>query len=265
MSEKKKNYDTPYCYSHSKLDIARTCFLKFKYKYIDKIEAEEDRSAANFGEVIHYIAEHYTGNGKEELLALYHSQVPEKIKLTDEYKKRVPVALKNIHSHWLSVLKYVKPENLKREGEVTIKLNEEISLTGKLDLIIHNENDTHTISDYKTSKNNKFANYKNQLSMYMFLLHKKYGIPYEKMDTDIIYLSMIPEDKHGNQILNEGYENISKKYNLDETDVELLLTEIETIHLHIKKNTQSGNWKAKPAKFSCTYCGYKNICKEKFN
>ena len=148
MSEHKKNYSTPYCYSHSKLEVARMCFLKFKYKYIDHMEIIEDKSAANFGEVMHYIAEHYTGNGKDELVKLYHDLVPEKIQLTEDYKKRIPTALKNIHSHYHQIIKEMPKENVKREGEITLELNKEVSLTGKIDLVLHKNDGTCTISDY---------------------------------------------------------------------------------------------------------------------
>lgn len=252
-------------FSHSKLDVARSCWKKFKYQYIDHAKGIETRDAADFGEVCHYISENYKGNGKEELLALYHSYLKEKkIVLNSEYKKRVPLALKNIHSHWENVLKGLPLDNIKKEENVEIQLTETIKLNGKIDILIKRLDSTYLISDLKTSKNNKYADHRNQLSMYMLLLHKKYNIPYEDMDTDIIYLSMVPEDKNGNKILNEGYENIHKIYKLDEVDVECLISEIQTIEQQIIRNKERDQWKAKPTKFGCGFCKFKHLCKDKF-
>jgi CRISPR/Cas system-associated exonuclease Cas4 (RecB family) len=264
-------------FSHSKLDVARTCMLQFKFKYIDKIKGIEDKSASDFGGCMHEIIENYKGGGKEELLKMYHELVPSKYPLNDFYRKKVPLGLKNIHDIWKHVIsKYDKVDDkitkkitlndteipsIKKEDDIKTKLDENISLNGKIDLYIYNEGRL-KIFDYKTSKSYKYANHTNQLSMYMFLLHKKYGIPYEKMDCEIIYLSL-DEEKYGMKVINENYENIKKEYKLQETDVEMLISEIHTIHTAIQKSLATGKWKAKPKKFSCTYCPYKDICEEK--
>jgi hypothetical protein len=256
-------------FSHSKLDVARSCWLKFKYQYIDKIkDMPEDRSASDFGEVCHYISEHYTGNGKEELLALYHKALKngkEPIVLNEDYKKRIPLAIKNIHDYWYTVLKPLSPESVKKEEEIKIKLNEHISLNGKIDIHIVYPNGRSKITDLKTNKSYKFKDHRNQLAMYMLLLKYKWNIPYEQIDTDILYLALEDSDKYGNKIINEGYENIHKSYKLDEIDVECLKTEIETIYEQLKRNIERNQWKAKPTKFGCKFCKFNSICKEKFN
>jgi hypothetical protein len=86
-------------YSHSKLEVLRKCFLQYKYKYVDKLEEEQDRSATDFGEVCHYIGEMYKGTGKKELLELFKSKVPGEYQLNDFYKHKIPLALKNIHTY----------------------------------------------------------------------------------------------------------------------------------------------------------------------
>lgn len=253
-------------YSHSKLEIARSCWLKFKYQYIDHAKSVEIRDASDFGEVCHYISENYKGSGKAELLALYHEIINKnKITLVEDYKKRLPLALKNIHDHWNSKFKNL-PEGteIKKEDNIEIQLTESIKLNGKIDILIKYPTGNITITDLKTNKSNKYADHKNQLAMYMLLLNRKYKIPFENMETDIIYLCMLDSDKYGNKILNEGYDNIHKIYKLDEIDVECLLSEIITIDAQLKKNLERNSWKPKPSKFGCTYCKFNHMCAEKF-
>lgn len=250
-------------YSHSSLDVARSCMKKFKYKYIDHIKMPEDKEASDFGSVIHAIAEHYKGGGKEELLKLYHEQVPSKYTITDKYKKKIPLGLKNVHEYWKQ-LQSDEIQTIQHEENCEIELNQEIKLVGKIDIVITYSNNKIKIVDYKTSKSKEYANHTNQLAMYMLLLNRKYGIKYEDMDCEIIYLSLDPETKKGKQVLNEGYENISKIYKLDSTDVDMLMAEIDSIHKTIQRSIETGKWRAKPDSFTCKYCQFNSLCEEKY-
>lgn len=250
-------------YSHSKLEVARQCMLKFKFQYIDKIKVEEeDKSASDFGSCIHEIAEKYKGGGKVELLALYHELVPAKFPLTEFYKKKASLALKNVHAYWKAFLSE-GCEKVTHEADLTVDLSDNIVLNGKIDLIIE-KNGRMRVVDYKTNKSKEFANHTHQLAMYMLLLNRKYKIPFEKMDCEIIYLALDDKTKKGVEVLNEGYENISKIYHLDETDVDCLISEIESIHGRIQKSIDKNEWKANPGKFNCTYCAYNKLCEKKW-
>lgn len=248
-------------YSHSSLDLFRKCPMSFKFKYIDKLPSIENKEASDFGSVCHYIAEKYRGGGKEQLLKLYREMVPSEFKLTEKYKKKVPLALKNIHEHWKKELS--KCKNIRREEEITVSLNDDINLTGKIDVIIETPN-SHKIIDYKTSKSNRFSNHTNQLSMYMLLTNKKYNIPYDKMKVGVVYLALDPKDKYGKKILNEGFENISKEYEITESDVECLKNEIMAIHDKIQLYKNTASWTTNPTKFNCDYCGHKHLCNKRF-
>lgn len=250
-------------FSHSKLEIARQCMLKYKFKYVDHAPTKKDTEATDFGEVMHTIMELYDGGGKEQLLKLYHDLVPGKFNLTEKYRKKVPLALKNIHTYWVAFLS--KEERQEHEKEVSVNLNDHIDLMGKIDLFIQCKNGRVKIGDYKTSKSKEYADHTNQLAFYMLLLHKKYNIKYEDMDLEIIYLALDPETKKGKKVLNEGYENISKIYKLTEQDVGMLEMEMEEIYRRIKRAEDSGEWKPNPGWFNCTYCDYKDICTKKWN
>jgi RecB family exonuclease len=252
-------------YSHSSLDIARTCMLRYKYKYIDKLKIKiEDKSAADFGSVMHEIAENYKGSGREELLKLYRERVPSKYQLTDFYKAKIPVALKNIHEFWKVVLSSDLVESIKHEEDLSIDFLKDIKLVGKIDIVIKTKDGRYRIVDYKTSKSRQYADHTNQLAMYMYLLNKSQDIPYDKMDCEICYLALDAMTKKQEPVKNEGYENISKVYKLEESDVTCLISEIEMIHKRIQKSIAKGEWSHNPTWFNCTYCDYNTICDKKF-
>jgi predicted RecB family nuclease len=251
-------------YSHTKLDVARKCMLMYKFQYVDKIKIDGDTAASDFGSLIHGIAEEYKGGGKIELLALYHKGI-ETYKLTDFYKAKVPLALQNVHEYWKAILANEEVvKEVKHESDITVPLNETLTLNGKIDIVIEQKNGRFRIVDYKTNKSNAYANHNNQLSMYMLMLNKKYGIPYDKMDCEVVYLAMDAENKKGDKIKNSGYDNISKIYKLEECDVECLISEIETIDKAIEKSIAKNEWKARPGKFACTYCPFNPLCDKKW-
>lgn len=247
-------------FSHSKLNTVRKCMKLFHYKYILKEIGEEDDDPKNFGNLIHKIAENYTGGGKKVLLKLYN-QFKDKYDFDMKtYKKRLKLALKNIHTFWKENL---QDTEFKTEQEITENFIDDISLTGKIDVMITVDNKVRII-DYKTSKSTKYDDHTDQLAMYMFLIHKKYDIPYENMECEIVYLSLVDEDKKGNVVLTEGYENISRVYSVDESDVAMLGEEIEAINHRIQRALRTDKWIARPSWFNCTYCPYKDLCDEKW-
>jgi RecB family exonuclease len=250
--------------SHSKKELANKCMKQFFYKYIEKVELEDevvDTSASDFGSCIHEIAENYTGGGKEELLALYHKLVPSKYVIADHYKKKIGTALKNVHTYYVNFLK--KQKGYEHELDLTVDFNDDIVLTGKIDIKIDKDDGKVRVVDYKTKKSMTFYDPTDQLAMYMLMLNLKYGIPLEDIDCEIVYLSLDPEDKKGNQILNEGYENIAKVYNVSVEDVEILKREIMVLLKRINKNKKTGEWLPQPSWFNCTYCPYKKICEDR--
>ena len=248
-------------YSHSKLDVIRQCLKKYHFKYVIRLDVDEDQEYLFFGNLCHDVAEHYRGEGKKQLLKLvkkFHKKYPFKM---EDFKQRLKLALKNIHSFWKNNL---DGANWEPEQEISINFSEDVSVNGKVDVIIWGEDGRVRIIDYKTNKSKKFSDHTNQLSMYMYLVHHKYGIPYDKMDCEIVYLSLLPNEKDGTEVLNEGYEHINKQYQLDETDVAVLMEEIEAIDHRIHRAEKNEKWTAKPTWFNCTFCPFSEHCDEKF-
>jgi RecB family exonuclease len=246
--------------SHSRLEIARKCIRQYKYQYIDELpKTDEDTSASDFGSCIHEIIERYTGGGKKELLERYKSLVPTKYNLTPFYKKKIPLALKNIHTFYNNVLK--KYPNAQKEQEIKLNYNKDIFLTGKIDLLIEDAG-RYIVGDYKTKKTFKFYKPEEQMAMYVLLLGLKHGIQAKDVDCQMIYLALEGTDKYGNIILNEGYNNIVKPCKVGQKDVDLLKREIETLYIRLKKNEKSGVWLTDPDFFKCKYCPYNKQCED---
>lgn len=260
-NKKKKRW-----WSHSKLNVARDCLKKFKYKYIDKIEVEEDRTAAHFGEIMHTVAEKYNGEGKDVLLACYHDAIKDCGPIVnEEYRKRIPLALKNIHVAWAKHLKGVLKKNRRLEDNIKVSLNEDIIVNGKIDVtVIDDKNGRIRVIDYKTSKSKKYGDHTDQLAMYMLLLHLKHHIPYEDMDCEIVYLCLQPEEKDGTPVANEGSENICKEYKVLLEDVGILVEEIEAINHKIDVALKTDKWTARPSWFKCTYCPFSEMCEDRY-
>lgn len=258
MHEHDPNDNTLYL-SHSRLEVSRTCMKQFNYAFIEKIEAkDDDTSAADFGSLIHEIGEFYNGEGKAWLIGMFHKLVPSKYKLSDAYKQKVPLALKNLHTYYMN---RIHGNDAKREIAIRYQLADDIKLTGKIDVLLH-QDVRKIVVDYKTKKSNKFYDPTDQFAMYMLLLNKQMGIPLKDIDCEIVYLCLDGEDKRGNLILNKGIDNILKTYKVGEKEVLLLEREIKTLYNKVNKSKASGIWIASPDAFACKYCKFNKICDE---
>lgn len=252
-------------YSNTRLDVARQCMKKYKFQYIDKIKVFTDQTYLLFGRCLHKISEEYQGNGKQELLELCQTYA-RKYNIKNEFKSKLLLALKNIHV----VHKFMKSlddiKSIEQELRITIDLNDQYKnkLLGIIDVLITFNDGSILIIDYKTNKSKKYSNYGNQIALYMHVIHKKYNIPYEKMSNKLFYVALEPEEKDGTKVLNEGIENITSCYSLDNTDVEMLLEEIQSIDNKLRKAMISNKWKSNPNWFNCTFCDYSEHCDEKY-
>lgn len=252
--------DNRFWVSHSKMDVARKCMKLFDYKYIQKIKTDVENIYADFGSFVHEVAEHYKGEGKEKLIELFKNLVPSKFKIHESYKHKIPLALKNVHSYYANYLK--KQIEFKNELNLAFALEDDIIINGKIDILIKTKKGKWRVVDYKTKKTYKFYDPKDQLAMYMLLLHNIFDIPYEDIECEIVYVSLEREDKYGNIIPNEGYKNISKVYKVTYEDVKLLEREIRVLYKRIHKNIETNTWLSNPSWFNCTFCDYKDICED---
>lgn len=152
-------------YSHSRISTFETCPLKFKFRYIDKVETEIENTVEAFmGDLVHQALEklyrdllHKKFNSPEELVKFYNA-----------------LWKKNWNRNILIVRKEYTQENYRKMGEdyilryyerhqpfdtrtiaceslIFIKLDEKHKLRGYMDRLDMNVEGIYEIHDYKTS------------------------------------------------------------------------------------------------------------------
>ncbi|MDI3474189.1 MAG: putative RecB family exonuclease [Candidatus Woesearchaeota archaeon] len=153
-------------YSHSRILTFETCPLKYKYSYIDKLEAMLGNTIEAFlGSIVHRILEKlYTD--------LSFQKIPTKNELIDEYNKEWE---KRYDDSIVIVRKEYDPENYRKMGEeylanyyehyfpfnesktigcemkVKIELSPKYILQGYIDRLAYKGDGIYEIHDYKTS------------------------------------------------------------------------------------------------------------------
>jgi len=153
-------------YSHSRIGTFESCPLKYKFSYIDKLEAELGNSIEAFmGSMVHTVLEKlYTD--------LKFQKLPKKQELLDFYNKEWK---KNYDDSIVIVRKEYDAENYRKMGEsyisdyydryspfndsktigcemrVIIELKPGYTLQGYIDRLSFKENGIYEIHDYKTS------------------------------------------------------------------------------------------------------------------
>lgn len=245
-------------YSHSKLQTFEQCKLKYKFKYIDKIKPEVEKTIeAHLGTCVHDSLEWLY---KEKL----KGKVPELGELIQKYTGRWQEDYKE---KFLIVKKEFKPENYFEKGvkflidyylkhkpfdDGTISVEEQIwieiegyKITGFIDRLAYNkEKNLFEIHDYKTANSipgkEKFEKDR-QLAIYALAVKEKHGMEKE------VLLSW--------HYLNHNLQILSKRTNQELQDlkkeIKKLIEEIEST-------------KEFPPQTSilCDWCEYKTICPE---
>jgi putative RecB family exonuclease len=155
-------------YSHSCLETFKTCPLKYKFNYIDKIKREEEGIEAFLGSRFHKVMEKiykdliFRKNSLDDLLAFYHDdwdkKYHHKIIITDKERKAEDykeIGQKYIEDYYQHYYPFNQGKILGIEREVLINLEDhgqEYKLKGYVDRIDQAKDGTYEIHDYKTSK-----------------------------------------------------------------------------------------------------------------
>ena len=206
--------------SSSCLDTYDQCKYKFYLRYILKQYPNIPSEYLDFGNLIHQIAEDWTGGTFTEMFAMFQEiyktpygfQKDRHYSLPKHYKPKVKKALWNFYNFYNTTLK-----DLKRGSDYFIEHQIDISkptytLFGKIDLL-YVSGDVLYLCDYKSSKAVK--DYREQLAYYFFLL-KLEGITTEEfLDVKMIYLCL---DSQEDYYLDE--------YTLTNKDIEKVRTRL---------------------------------------
>lgn len=182
-------------YSHSRLETFEQCKLKYKYKYVDKIEPDIPKSIeAHLGTVVHETLEWLYKKVMEKI-------IPSVTEVIDFYSEKWS---ESFSKDFLIVKKEMKTEDYFGRGveflvnyylkhnpftdntiateckiEIDLDKEGEKKLIGYIDRLVHNlEKDEIEVHDYKTSASmlskDKIENSR-QLALYSLAMKEKFG------------------------------------------------------------------------------------------
>lgn len=224
-------------YSYSKISTFKSCPLKFKFQYIDKIPGKMDTAALIKGRTIHYLIENSHLSEED-----YEPEMKQNIK---DYPEAVEIK-KNFEQSSLGI-KYLKDIDKTAINEYKLGLSLSLNSTdyskeslfnGIVDYICVKNNILYLV-DYKSGKyrDERWQDY-NQLLFYAIYFFAKYNV--QKIIISFVYV------EHNLENLIE----LDIKY-LDNYKKELLLN-IKEIEDCIDFNPECSRL--------CDYCGFQEIC-----
>ena len=236
MESKLKNF----IYSQNSINTYKSCPLKFKYKYIDKINWRQDDIGSReyyeslvVGSEFHLLCERYFSNIP---LGINENTNPKFIKWIEKIKKLLPMCSESRHMMYLP------------EYEIRYSIDENI-ITAKYDLIIIKDNSIE-IWDWKTeNKKVDYKNAQNRIQTIVYMLLAKEVIPkLYNIDVD--------------------FKNISMKYYQPEFEDEpITISYSEEIHNSYKKRIIDYINMIKESKYltskntnHCKYCEFNKLC-----
>ena len=229
-----------FIYSQNSINTYKSCPLKFKYKYIDKINWRQDDIGSReyyesliVGSEFHLLCERYFSNIP---LGINKNTNPKFIKWIDKIRKLLPMCSESRHMMYLP------------EYEIRYSIDENI-ITAKYDLIIIKDNSIE-IWDWKTeNKKVDYKNAQNRIQTIVYMLLAKEVIPkLYNIDVD--------------------FKNISMKYYQPEFEDEpITISYSEEIHNSYKKRIIDYINMMKESKYltskntnHCKYCEFNKLC-----
>ncbi|MDP2628337.1 MAG: PD-(D/E)XK nuclease family protein [Nanoarchaeota archaeon] len=247
-------------YSYSRLTVYEQCPLKFKFRYIDKLIPEFEKTLeSHLGSIVHQTLEWFYIQIKEknitpdiEQMMMYYSKKWEE-NFTEEIKNvKKELTEKDYFNKGIKFLvdyylknKPFKDNTLEVEKRVTINLGEngKHKLQGFIDRLSYNpETDEFEIHDYKTANNlpqKKKIKGDKQLALYSIAVKELFG-------------------KDKKVCLTWHYLSHNLKVQVRKTEEEIEELKKEIIRL-IRKIEEEKEFPYKKSAL-CQWCGYKKIC-----
>ena len=250
-------------YSHSRLSAFEQCPLKFKYKYIDKIIPEIEKSIeAHLGSITHETLEWlYTEVKNNSLPTIDQIIVYYSTKWEENYKPEILIVKKQFTTKdyfnkgiqflldYYTKHKPFDDNTLEIEKKIIFNLDEtgEYKLQGFIDRLVHNlETGEYEIHDYKTGNylpTQEKIDSDRQLALYSIAIKELFG---QDKEVILIWHYLAHNIKICSKRTNEQLNQLKK----------------ETLEL-IKKIESTTEFPANKSVL-CNWCEYKNIC-PKFN
>ena len=228
--------------SNSKYNTFKQCKLKYKYKYINRLQEDEggNTDPLHFGSYIHKILEegvNATTFGELDLLAEEH--LPN-YKFGPQYNGKTEICIKNFLKFNASL-----KETVAAELPYEIEIKDNIKLNGIIDRVVKGEDGGYLVIDYKTSKREKtqVELYQDpQLQGYCFAVHELYKVPISNIVVAHYYpvTGNLVTCTYGATQINNYLRNI--------------INEVWRI-----RKMKSSNFCASENEF-CNWCSYKSLC-----
>ena len=230
--------------SNSKRDTFKQCKLKYRYKYVDRLEDYDlsNTDALHFGSYIHKIFEDGVKATTMNELSRLSEELKGNYKFAKRYNSKITKCLENFLRLNASL-----SEVGTTEQHFSLDVAEGISINGFIDRVIKGENGGYLVIDYKTGRHEKSKTdlfQDPQMKGYVYAVHKLYQIPI-------------------NTITAAHY------YPLTDNLVTVQYTSNQ-IHAHIK-SVVDDVWKIRKMKKIemtpcrnqyCNWCSYKSLCPE---
>ena len=256
MTDKKRHGKI---FSHSRISAFEKCRLKYKFRYVDEIIPEVERTIeSHLGSSVHKALEWLYNQVRrkkmpsaEELIMIYSEN------WNEEYDDEIPIVKKNFtkedyFNKGVEFLINYYTENhpfddntLEVEKEILINLDSEgeYKLRGFIDRIAYNaQKDEYEIHDYKTSgtfPSDEEIENDRQLALYAIAIKEIYG-------------------KEKNVRLIWHYLSFRKKIHSERTNEQLEKLREDTLNV-AKEINSTKNFPPTKSPL-CHWCEYKNIC-----
>lgn len=241
-------------YSYSKVSKYNQCSLAYDLSYVKKVRVPREHSYDTIkGKIFHKYAEVYRGDFRQALELAFKPQgedVPQSFldTIEQEKKQEIAQACKNYNAFYESFLK-----DKKIHSEINVQWTDPVNnirITGYVDTLIDMPDGTNIVLDFKTPKSANVQLYKEQIKLYIYLLHKSKGIPLSSFQGRLFFPFADVADE------NERFQSISVTEKKVETSYEEFVTSIKEMESPDRKVEAN-------LAFMCKYCdfrGYSDLC-----
>ncbi len=248
-------------YSHSRLSVFEQCSLKFKYKYIDKIETEIEQTIEAFlGSHVHKALEKLykdlkfqKTNTLEELLAYFNSEwkknwnkeiiIVRKDYTEENYRKMGEQFLSDYYNKY-HPFNHTKTIDLEKKIAIKLDAHGNYLMQGYIDRLASPKEGVYEIHDYKTNASLPIQEYleeDRQLALYSVAIKQMYQ---DAKEVKLIWHFLAP----------------NKEIVIVKTEEQLDKLKRDTIEL-IKKIESEKEFKPKVSSL-CEWCQFRSICPE---
>ncbi len=248
-------------YSHSRLSTFEQCPLKYKFRYIDKIKPEIEKSIeAHLGTSVHNTLEWIYNSIKEnpksppslDEIISYYIQSWQKDWTNEILIVKKQYTPKDYLNKGIQFLADYFQENypfldgtIECEKKITIDLDENTKIQGFVDRLVHNiETGEYEIHDYKTANTlptQEKMDQDRQLALYSIAIKEIYG---EDKEVKLVWHYLAYNHKIISRRTQEQLEKLKE-------ETKNLINQIENTKEFVPNKS-----------ILCEWCEYKNICPE---